>query len=50
MGLLERKRLPPNTLTRFPDCEDDAKLAAAIRGLFCLYDASLPGRYERRAA
>jgi hypothetical protein len=25
-------------------------LAAAIRGLFSLHDASLPGRYERRAA
>jgi hypothetical protein len=25
-------------------------LGAAIRGLFTLYDASLPGRYERRAA
>jgi hypothetical protein len=49
MGLLERGRIPPG-VTRFPDCEDDAKLAAAIRGLFALYDASLPGRYERRAA
>jgi hypothetical protein len=29
---------------------DYEMLAAAIRGLFALYDASLPGRYERRAA
>lgn len=35
---------------RFPDDNDYALLAAAIRGLFVLHDASLPGRYERKAA
>jgi hypothetical protein len=47
-GLLERKRVV--RFARFPDANDEALLAAAIRGLFCLHDASLPGRYERRAA
>jgi hypothetical protein len=45
-GLLERKRVAK--FVRFPDANDYALLAAAIRGLFTLYDASLPGRYERR--
>jgi hypothetical protein len=35
---------------RMPDGNDYQLLQASIRGLFCLYDASLPGRYERRAA
>jgi hypothetical protein len=35
---------------RFPTGNDYQLLQASIRGLFCLYDASLPGRYERRAA
>jgi hypothetical protein len=48
VALIERKR--PVKVVRFPDANDHALLAAAIRGLFCLYDASLPGRYERRAA
>lgn len=47
-GLLKRNR--PVKFCRFPDGNDRALLAAAIRGLFVLYDASLPGRYERRAA
>jgi hypothetical protein len=47
-GLLERRRVVK--FVRFPDANDYALLAAAIRGLFALHDASLPGRYERRAA
>jgi hypothetical protein len=35
---------------RMPDGNDYSLLQAAVRGLFCLHDASLPGRYERRAA
>lgn len=37
-------------LLRFPDMNDRELLAACIRGLCSLKDASLPGRYERRAA
>jgi hypothetical protein len=47
-ALIERKKLP--SMVKFPDANDYALLGAAIRGLFLLYDASLPGRYERRAA
>lgn len=47
-ALLKRKR--DVTFVRFPDANDKELLNAAIRGLFVLYDASLPGRYERRAA
>jgi hypothetical protein len=45
--LLKRKRPVPFVAVSAHDYE---MLAAAIRGLFALYDASLPGRYERRAA
>jgi hypothetical protein len=46
--LLKRNRYVASF--RFPDAHDRQLLEAAIRGLFALYDASLPGRYERRAA
>jgi hypothetical protein len=45
-ALLERGRVVK--FVRFPDPNDRALLAAAIRGLCCLKDASLPNRYERR--
>jgi hypothetical protein len=35
---------------RFPTEYERELLKASIRGLFVLHDASLPGRYERRAA
>jgi hypothetical protein len=47
-ALIRRNRVVK--MVRFPDGNDYALLSAAIRGLFCLHDASLPGRYERRAA
>jgi hypothetical protein len=47
-GLLEKKRVVK--FVRFPDANDYALLNAAVRGLFTLHDAALPGRYERRAA
>jgi hypothetical protein len=45
--LIKRKKQVPFVCV---SGHDYALLAAAIRGLFVLYDASLPGRYERRAA
>jgi hypothetical protein len=45
-ALLRRNRKP--AFFRFPTGNDYQLLAASIRGLFVLYDASLPGRYERR--
>jgi hypothetical protein len=47
-AMLKRNR--EVSLFRFPDANDWALFGAAVRGLFVLYDASLPGRYERRAA
>jgi hypothetical protein len=47
-ALIRRNRVVK--MVRFPDGNDYALLGAAIRGLFALHDASLPGRYERRAA
>jgi hypothetical protein len=47
-ALLRRHR--EVVFVRMPDGNDYQLLAAAIRGLFVLHDASLPGRYERRAA
>jgi hypothetical protein len=47
-ALLKRGRLPE--FTRPPDGNDYQLLNAVIRGLFALHDASLPGRFERRAA
>jgi hypothetical protein len=44
-----RKRLPPDTFVHL-SANDYFLLESAIRGLFVLYDASLPGRFERRAA
>lgn len=44
-ALLGRGRLPP--LCRLPDSNDRGLLQAAIRGLFALYDASLPTRKEQ---
>jgi hypothetical protein len=46
-ALLKRGRYVPFVQV---SANDYQLLAAAIRGLFCLHDASLPGRYERRAA
>jgi len=43
--LIKRKKLVPFVHVTG---HDYALLAAAVRGLFALYDASLPGRYERR--
>jgi hypothetical protein len=45
-ALIRRNRVVK--MVRFPDGNDYALLSAAIRGLFALHDASLPGRYERR--
>jgi len=47
-ALVRRNRKP--AFFRFPTGNDYQLLQASIRGLFCLYDASLSGRYERRAA
>jgi hypothetical protein len=47
-ALIERGRLVK--FAGFPDANDYALLGAAMRGLFALWEASLPGRYERRAA
>lgn len=47
-GLLARGRIVK--FARFPDTNDRGLLEASIRGLCALKDASLPGRYERRAA
>ena len=45
-GLLKLGRKP--LMVRFPMEEDRERLRATIRGLFALYDASLPSRWEQR--
>ena len=45
-ALLAKGRIP-NSM-RFPDCQDRAYLAAAIRGLCVLVDGALPARFEMR--
>jgi hypothetical protein len=37
-------------MLRFPDANDRAMLAAAIRGLCAVVDGALPSRWERNAA
>lgn len=47
-ALIKRQRHP--ALVRFPTADDYGRLAATIRGLCLLIDASLPARWEQRAA
>jgi hypothetical protein len=44
-ALLQRKRLPNDRVTRFPDMDDRYKLEACIRGLCVLVDGALPARW-----